>query len=50
MKEWTKADITELDLSCTENGGKLNPYVDEIRTTEPDGPWYAFSGNLEEPK
>lgn len=44
MKEWIKADITELDLNCTEHGGTLNTYVDEIKT-DVDGPWYAFSGN-----
>ena len=43
MKEWMKAEITELELKCTEHGGTLNSYVDEIRNTE-DGPWYSFSG------
>ena len=44
MKTWIKAEITELELKCTEHGGSLNPYIDEVRNDAPNGPWYAFSG------
>jgi hypothetical protein len=43
MREWIKAEITELELRCTENGRDLTPYQDEVRQENPDLNWYSFS-------
>lgn len=46
MKNWMNAEITELELKCTEHGADQSDYIDEIRqdTTDPNVNWYSYSG------
>lgn len=47
MKEWIKAEITELGLNCTENGRDITPWQDEVRTESPDVNFYSFSSTTD---
>jgi hypothetical protein len=47
MKEWNKAEITELELKCTEHGSSQTKYIDEVRVETPDVSWYSYSGPAE---
>lgn len=47
MKEWIKAELTELELKCTESGTDVTPYKDDSYIESDDKVWYSFSSTTD---
>ena len=49
MKKWMNAEITELELKCTESGSDVTAYKDDVRQdpNDPNKMWYSFSSTTD---
>ncbi len=47
MKEWKEASISELNISCTEQGKHASVQFDEIRVDQNGNYWAGFASGAD---
>lgn len=47
MKKWNAPEVSELSISCTEQGQNLNKEFDEVRVDQNGNYWAGFGSGVD---
>lgn len=47
MRKWNAPEVTELNISCTEQGKNISTNYDEVRVDQNGNYWYSFSSGVD---
>lgn len=47
MRKWNAPEVTELNISCTEQGKHISEQFDEIRVDQNGNYWAGFSSGVD---